>query len=346
VKVELITLSERADAEMSAYGEAHRTEIVLKEPNRYHPLSWRRRFCTTLSRGLKGSEPIVLYDVGLWLPSNHFAARAARQARVPFVVSPRGMLSPRAVKVSKWKKRLAWALYQKYDLKSANLLHATSEAEAADLRSHHLQQPIAVIPNGVELPPDFSSQSSTRDHSRALLFLSRLHPIKGLSDLVHAWARVRPKGWRVVVAGPNEGNHRAEMQRCIDSLGLHMDFKFVGAVEGDAKWKLYHEADLFVLPSYSESFGQAIAEALVCGVPVITSWATPWQVIEEKACGWWIETGIDSLAHQLSITCALPNQELKAMGNRGRQFVVEAFSWSRIANQFIHLFESLLSSKT
>ena len=257
------------------------------------------------------------------------------------MISPRGMLSAQALEVSKWKKRLAWLAYQKSDLQIARVLHVTSETEAEDCRHRGLTQPIALIPNGIDVPPAGDLQKP-KNGLRSALFLSRLHPIKGLKDLVQAWARARPAGWRVVVAGPDEDGHRKEVETLVDKLGLHEQFDFVGAVDDEEKWKLYSEADLFMLPSYSESFGQAIGEALAAGVPVITTRATPWREIETNRCGWWIEIGVDSLAKALSVATSSSDAELQQMGRRGREFVKKQYSWQASAKKIISVMQWLI----
>ena len=341
VEIELIALSEIDDPDTEEDGSAFRTTVVRKRAHGRQPFPWRREFCQNVVRALTGSTPVVLYDVGLWLPSNHFISRIARRKAVPLVVSPRGMLSPRALQVSRWKKAVAWALYQKRDLKSARLLHTTSEAETQDCRARGLRNPVALVPHGVDLPPPSGVRPSTLDSRRTLLFLSRLHPIKGLSDLVHAWARVRPAGWRVVIAGPDEGNHRRDLEALISSLGVRPDFEFVGPALGEAKWKLFAAADLFVLPSYSENFGQAVAEALACGVPVITTHATPWREVQENDCGWWIPTGVDALTEALATATSRTAGELRDMGERGRELVLANYSWTVAAEKLISAFEWL-----
>ena len=174
-------------------------------------LKWSRAFAATLKQHCQPRGEVVLHDNGLWLPTNHNASRVAQTAGVPFVISPRGMLTPWAMQFHGWKKRLAWQLYQRRDLARARLLHATSRDEAEGFRTLGLRQPVAIIPNGVNLPPEKRKAESGKRkvEIRTALFLSRIHPKKGLLDLVEAWHRVRPAGWRVIIAGGDEGGHRA-----------------------------------------------------------------------------------------------------------------------------------------
>jgi glycosyltransferase involved in cell wall biosynthesis len=339
--LELVTITEHSRTIENLEISGFNANVIETTTNRYHPRLWAKQFKEALSKGLR-AKGAILYDVGLWLPSNHFAAQIASETQTPFVSSARGMLSPEALSVSKWKKRIAWRLYQRSDLKRARVLHATSRKEADEFRALGLKQPIAIVPNGVEAPATPCRPITSNEERRTLLFLSRLHPIKGLKDLITAWSRVRPKGWRVVIAGPNENNHQREIESLARSLGIAGDFAFVGSVDDRQKWKLLSEADLFILPSYSESFGMAIAEALAAGVPVITTRATPWRELETHRCGWWVDVGADSIAEALSSAISCSREELRAKGLRGRELVVNNYSWDSAAKKLLSVFEWIL----
>ncbi|MDT0632219.1 glycosyltransferase [Rubrivirga litoralis] len=283
----------------------------------------------------------VVHDHGLWLPTNRAAALAARAAGRPFVVSPKGMLSDRALRVKRAKKRLAWHLYQRRVLGLVDAFQATSEAEAADVRRAGFRQPVAVIPHGVAVPPSASPRPA-RAGRRTALFLSRVHPIKGLPDLVEAWDRVRPDAWRLVVAGPDEEGHRAALERQVAAAGLGGAVSFAGPVEEAAKWDLYREADLFVLPTHSENFGIVVAEALAAGLPVLTTKGAPWQALETERCGWWTDVGAEPVAAALREATAAPPEALRAMGERGRAYVAGHLSWDRAAAEHLALYQWLL----
>ncbi|MEO0560128.1 MAG: glycosyltransferase [Bacteroidota bacterium] len=293
------------------------------------------RFGCTLEDALGATS--LIHDHGLWLPSNRISAAVARRHRVPRVVSVRGMVSPWALAQGAAKKRIAWTLYQKRDLSRAALLHATSDAEAGAIRALGLRVPIATIPNGVDFPPASSSPARAID-LRTALFLGRIHPVKGLLDLVHAWDRVRPPGWRLVMAGPDENSHQLEVELAIRDAGLDDAITLIGPIEDGAKWDLYRTADLFVLPSHSENFGIVVAEALACGVPVITTTGTPWSQLSTHACGWQVETGPDGLTGALSEAVGLPDDQRRNMGERGRQLVETQYAWTRAAEQMIEAY--------
>jgi glycosyltransferase involved in cell wall biosynthesis len=276
----------------------------------------------------------------MWLPINHAVATVARERHIPLVISTHGMAEPWALQHRAWKKRLAWLLYQKRDLQTAAVLYATSEMEFLGLRRIGLRQPIAVIPNGVALPEvgDAPGKVSGR---RTVLFLGRIHPVKGLLELVNTWRTVRPAGWRVVIAGPDEGGHRSVVEERVRRLGLRGDVEFVGPVDGAGKAALYRSANLFVLPTFSENFGVVVAEALAHGVPVITTRGAPWADLETFRCGWWIDVGVEPLEAALREAFALTDEDRAAMGARGREYV-KRFDWQRIAEQTLALYRWIL----
>ncbi len=275
-------------------------------------------------------KPDIIHDNGIWLPYNRAVRDYARKADIPRVVSTRGMLEPWALNYKKLKKKVAWRVYQKRDLQSAALLHATATEEAKNLRELGLKSPIVVAPNGVDVPK-IGSQSPRSNGLRTMLFMSRVHPKKGLPILVEAISELRPVGWRVVVAGPDELGHAEHIRLLAKRMGVLDWFEFVGPQYGSAKNKLFSEADLFVLPTYSENFGIVIAEALAHQIPVLTTKATPWNSLKERDCGWWVDANKSAFTAALAEAVAICPDRRKEMGNRGRALVQETLGWAKIA---------------
>jgi glycosyltransferase involved in cell wall biosynthesis len=304
-------------------------------------LSSAHRFGALLRMHCKDTDPCIIHDHGLWLASNHVAAVTARKLDVPLIVSPRGMLEPWAFRHRAWKKQLAWLLYQRRDLRAAMVLHATADQEAGNLRRRGLRMPIAVIPNGVPLP-DLPRTKSAVNRTRIALFLSRINPKKGLLVLVEAWRQVQPPGWQVVIAGPDEGGHRGEVEEAIGQAGLTNVFRFVGLVDGGDKTKLYRGSDLFILPTFSENFGVVVAEALAHEVPVITTKGAPWEGLLTHRCGWWVDIGVEPLVAALREATNLPQETLRDMGQRGRAYVEQNFGWPGIAQQMLSVYQWML----
>lgn len=294
---------------------------------------WRPfSFYNTLQNQAQSAHPDILHDHGIWLPTHGTVALAARRLDVPLVVSIRGMLTSWALQHNRWRKQFAWMAYQKAALRQASLFHVTSEEEVEALRDLGFDQPAAMIPNGVQLPEQQSADSSSVGPRRAL-FLSRLHPKKGLPMLIEAWARVRPKDWELILVGPSEEGHRAELEEQVRSDGLDDEITFSGSVSDKEKWAVYRSADLFVLPTHSENFGIVVAEALAAGIPVLTTTGTPWRELETHGCGWWVKPEVERITRALDDAVGCADEKRRAMGARGRRLVEEQYSWQGVARQ-------------
>jgi glycosyltransferase involved in cell wall biosynthesis len=288
-------------------------------------------------------RPHLLHDNGIWLPHNHAAAVLANREGIPRVVSLRGMLQPWAFRHKLWKKRVAWLLYQRRDLRSATCLHVTSESARRNAEARNLGVEIRLIDNGVDVPdPSDLDRAPVIEHSgRVALFVGRVYPVKGLPMLVDAWARVRPEGWSVRIVGPDEGGHRAELESQIRARGLEPYFEFVGEKLGADLLAERKAAELVVAPSHTENFGLAIAEALAAGQAVITTQGTPWSKLQSEGCGWWEDVSVDGMERALRSATACTPDELRQMGRRGRGWMQREFSWDRVASDFLKLYREI-----
>ncbi|WP_269527012.1 glycosyltransferase [Coraliomargarita parva] len=291
-------------------------------------------------RKLYGSDFDVMHSHGLWLPFNHAVAKLAGQHHV---LSPRGMLEPWALNNSRMKKKLAWLLYEKCDLRRVWAFHATAHSEAESIRRLGFVQPIAVIPNGVELPEARKLKPAKRSQKKTALFLSRIHPKKGILMLLDAWAKLAPEGWRLVIAGNDDCNHLRVVGARIRSLDLLETVELAGPLFGEDKEAAYRGADLFVLPSYSENFGIVVAEALGYGLPVLTTTGCPWQELSTEGCGWWVEPNPTGVFEGLSGALSTSSETLMAMGARGRRLVEEKYQWPGIAERMAQFYDWLLN---
>ena len=286
---------------------------------------------------MRAGEADILHTHGLWLMPNIYPSQAARRpgARAKVVLSPRGMLGEQALQFSRWKKRLFWAALQGEAVRSAACLHATAESEYAEIRAFGLRNPVAVVPNGIDVP----AEGSRPDPTRTVLSLGRLHPKKGLETLLRAWARVEPlrPDWRLRIAGPSEGSYGPKLERLKAELGLRAA-TIEGPLYGADKAEALRAAELFVLPTLNENFGLVVAEALASGTPVISTKGAPWAGLESESCGWWIDQGVDPLAETLGRALDLPARERGRMGERGRDWMRRDFSWDKIAADMLDVY--------
>ena len=220
---------------------------------------------------------------------NVYPGQVARRYGLPLVVSPRGTLSEWAMHSGSAVKRLFWPLVQRPSLAATTCFHATAESEYEDIRRMGFRQPVAVIPNGIDIK---ELQPKSSSGGRTLLFLGRIHPIKGLDMLLPAWRAVQTKfpDWHLRIIGPDNGGYVEKMRRMAHDLKLER-IEFCGSLYGQDKWDAYRNADLFVLPTYSENFGMAVAEALASAVPAIVTKGAPWEGLATENAGWWIDIG-------------------------------------------------------
>lgn len=287
-------------------------------------------------------EEIARFDLvhvhGLWEWPGLYARRAAEMHGKPLILSPRGMIEPWSLTQRSGTKRFARLLWEEATWRSASLFHTTSTLEARSVRAQGLRQPIAVIPNGVEAPAPVHRPASDR---KRLLFLSRLHPKKGVEELLRAWVEIAPRhpDWDLWIAGPDEDGFGARMRALAARLRVPR-VNFEGPVHGEAKWALLGSADLFILPSHSENFGNVIPEALSQGIPVLTTRGTPWEVLEAEGCGWWIS--LEALPIALDHALGLAGPELKAMGQRGMAWTTSTLRWHPIADRMVSTYAWLL----
>ncbi len=315
-----------------------------------------RGFQPTAKRGLDdlaATKLDLIHNHGIWMFPNLYARQAAKRSQLPLVISPRGMLEAWSLNRSQLQKRIAWRLYEKENLLNATAFHATSIDEAHSIRQLGFTQPIAIIPNGVTVPKldSVGSRELLTDRfpelkdKRWLLFLSRLHPKKGLDTLLSVWHTLHAQfpDWQLVIAGPDLIGYQADLVKLTAELNLQHCVTFTGMLSGNDKTTALSHAELMVLPSHSENFGIAIAEALAYGMPVITTHGTPWQGLHPHDCGWWIENNAKTLAKTLTEAMQLSDSTRRSMGQNGRRWMIEQYSWSAIAQSMSEVYRWILN---
>jgi glycosyltransferase involved in cell wall biosynthesis len=295
---------------------------------------------------LKSEKFDILHGHGIWEMPVHHMAYLARKNNIPYVISPRGMLEPWALNAGKLKKFLALKFYQKNDLEKANFIHATAKMEAENILKLGFTSPIAVIPNGIDISEFPLPEIKLDSDKNIVLFLSRIHPKKGIEFLIEAWNQIDlqlRKDWKVEIAGNGEDDYIDSLNKLIISKGLKNEIFIIGPQFGEAKLESYHRANLFILPTFSENFGIVVAEALACGVPVITTKGTPWEELNTFNAGWWVEIGVQPLVEALLKSLTLSTEERQNMGLRGRRLVNDNYDIEAIAFKMIKLYNWILT---
>ena len=281
----------------------------------------------------------IIHSHGLWMMPNVYPGWARRAGDVRLVVSPRGTLSEWALNHHGARKRVFWVLLQRQALARADCIHVTAESEFEEVRRLGFRQPVAVLPNGIDVAAYERTPPGTR---RRLLYLGRIHKKKGVDLLLQAWRVVAPKfpEWELIIAGPDDGGYLDDMRRLAADLGLQR-VKFPGPVYGEDKLRMYRSADLFVLPTYSDNFALTVAEALAAGTPAIVSKGAPWSGLGREGAGWWVEIGVDPLVAALQTALAQPPEVLRGMGARGREWMIRDYSWEAVARQMASVYRWL-----
>jgi glycosyltransferase involved in cell wall biosynthesis len=290
-------------------------------------------------------EPeIIIHNHGMWQMNSVYPGAIARASGSTLVHSPRGTFAKYAMGNGSRVKRLFWPLLQRPACEAASCFHATAASEASEIRDLGFEQPIAVIPNGIDIPEE-NQTSGLR--SKSVLFLSRLHPGKGIDVLLSAWAQVqnRHQSWDLCIAGSDEGyygisGYKAKLQELAQKLSLNRT-RFVGDVHGSDKHRLLASASLFVLPTKSENFGVAVAEALSWAVPCIVTKGAPWSGLGEKGAGWWIDCDADALACALDDAMSMEEDARRQMGIQGREWASAEFAWPSVARRMSRTYEWL-----
>jgi len=256
------------------------------------------------------------------------------------------MFEPYILARARWKKRLVHWFFEDANFQHVCLWRALTAKEADQIRKCGINAPIVVAPNGLN-PAEYPTPEKraewiptprvprlTKVRPR-LLFLSRIHPKKGLDLLLTAWAGQSYKDWELVIAGPDEQGYLTAMERLAASLGIRDQVVFTGAVTGQTKIDLLYSADLFSLPSYSEGLPMSLLEAMACGVPVLATKQCNCPDVELSGAGWLCDPDLDSLVKALSVALNVAESERRQRGAAGRRLVERSFAWPKVASEIL-----------
>lgn len=279
---------------------------------------------------------------GQWNGPTLAGADLAGRYSCPLAISPHGMLEPWALRYHASRKRLPWLLWERGIIGSAGLLQAMSWAEVDGFRRCGFRNPAVVLPIGLDWRGIPGSSNREEAEEKTCLFLSRIHPKKGLPLLINAWGSLRPKGWKLVIAGPDECGYSGILQRKLGQLDLAEVVTVRGPLYGDDKREALGSSHLFVLPSYSENFGIVVAEAMAAGLPVLTTTATPWRILQDEGMGWWVPPTETAVFTALNEATTISESRRQQMGAAAAAYAHEAFQWAKIARQLHEAYRWLI----
>ena len=285
---------------------------------------------------LEKEKPDVVHINGIWSPQNWGFQKAAQKLGIKVIISPHGMLEPWIIAHNPLKKRVALYLYQKKAIKQSSVIHATSPMEANNIKALGFNNTIFVIPNGIDVGE--VKEIKKNYGTRKMVFLSRIHPKKGLEILLEAWRKCDTQSWTLEIAGSGDETYTAKL---IESTHDLNNVHFVGVKYGEDKWHFLRSADVLVLPTYSENFGIVIAESLAVGLPVITTKGTPWEDLESEQCGWWIDLSTTNLKSTLSGVFSTSIDILAIMGNNGKNLVQEKYDIKEVGKKMTELYKTV-----
>lgn len=306
---------------------------------------------TILSRIIPRVDLIHIHE--LWHYPHWLAYSFAQQHGIPYIVTPHGELAAWRLRYKWWKKVPYLALVQRRILRQAAGIHAITAGEEQDIRRYVGDAFIQIIPNGVD-PRQFGPRTGERPLERrypqlrgrkVILFLGRLHKVKGVDLLAQAFSVVA--GHRddvvLVVAGPDEGA-QGDCEDILRRAGVRDKVVFTGMVSGTTKREVLSSADIFVLPSYGDVIGLAVLEAMASGLPVIISYNCQFPEVDREGAGLVIDTNVSQLVRALKHLLDRPDL-CRIMGERARQLVEQRFSWDSIVGRVVRFYDDIVSAR-
>jgi poly(glycerol-phosphate) alpha-glucosyltransferase len=309
-------------------------------------------YAPDLVASLKKSNADLLHLHVLWL----YPSIASLRANVPYITTINGMLDEWAVKNSSFKKKIVGALYEKAALKKAGCLQENTIKEYDDIRKFGLKKPVCIIPNGVDLPENIDQLKEQapiwngviESHKKVLLYLGRIHPKKGLTNLLKAWKQIqlnRSNGyqeWDLVIAGWNQGNHEEELKQLTKELAIQGNVHFLGPQFNENKQLAFAHADAFILPSFSEGLPMAVLEAWSFNLPVLMTDACNLPEGFQSGAALQIRPSAESITEGLDNLFSCSVHEMQKMGAAGKKLVTEKFNWNAVASQMHKVYQWVL----
>ncbi len=287
-------------------------------------------------------SPDVVHLHALWSPFLRRVRNMAISSGTPLIWSTHGLTAPWAMRYKWWKKLPVWLLYQKRHLIHANLVHSTTALEAGWNAGLGIKRNV-VIPLGTSEYPDESVVEK-----KILLFVGRVHPVKGLENLVRAWKLSCDSGvagWELRIAGPDQNGYKGFLELLVQELGLNESVEFAGPLYGHELSRQYDECACLVLPSFTENFGATVVDALAHGKPCIASTFTPWDELPMRNCGWHVSNEPATLASAIVEMASMDSAARREMGSRGRRLAEEKYTWKAVVEKLERAYVQVLQGE-
>lgn len=280
------------------------------------------------------------------------AMAIARLRGIPYIIRPLGQLCEWSLQQSACKKQIYLKLIEKANINHSRGLHLTSIQEQQEVSRLGLVAPSFVLPHGLDVSsPMPDARTKLRQilnlpaDEPIILFLSRLHPKKGLDYLIPALGKLTHHRFTFVLAGNGSKEYEAEIESLVVSNGIRDRTYLAGFVAGERKDLFLQGSDLFALTSHSENFGVAVLEAMACGLPVLlTPGVALATVVKEYQLGYIAELDVTAITQAVDSYLSHP-QKACDMGTSARQLVLEKYTWEQIAAQMQHLYTNILQQK-
>ena len=304
-------------------------------------------YSRNMNRYLRQTDYDLYHTNGMWMHCNHETCVAARQKGKPYIITPHGMLYPQALARSAWKKKLllTWGGVDK-DLKETACIHCTCREEMIHYRALGYRNAVAVIPNPVPIP-NFVDGLKNERSIKQIGFLGRLHPRKNVEALIKAWELLDKKtqNAQLVIMGKGDKEYETMLKTYVKQQDIQ-NVEFIGFVTGRDKFQRLASLTALCVPSDFENFGMIVTEALSVGTPVIASLGTPWEELNTRHCGYWVNNDVQTLAETIEKVLTLPAEEITAMGENGKRLVKEKYQDTQVASMMTQLYTWIINGGT
>lgn len=295
----------------------------------------------------------VVHFHGLWHYPLFLGSKVAYKGKIPYVIAPHGSLDPWCLEYKRTKKKTYMGLIQRKQLLRASLIHATSDAERQVVNMSLPGVRTGMIQNGVDIPQAFSNKDKAvferlfplLVNRRIILFMGRIHPVKGIDIMIRAFAEAKRTHIEhaLVIAGPDEVGLKHELEELAQELEVKDKIFFLGFIEGAAKRCLLHAAEMLVMPSHSEGFSISILEAMAFSKPVIITTGCDFPEVAVEGAGIVVKPDPGELAEAMDMVSS--NKELaNEMGSNGRRLVEKKYSWDKIAGDMIEMYKEAIAA--